>query len=150
MPPERLKVQVEAELAQMTRVVRELAALRVDIGEESPSLRDIVAAGAFLAQFYNGVENILKRIAVASDVSLPEGERWPVALLDMFSSVGKEKHFALDEALVTEFRSYMGFRHVVRSGYGMDLDWDRLVIGIERLPKVFERFEEAVRHYTLA
>jgi hypothetical protein len=39
MPPERLKVQVEAELAQMTRVVRELAALRVDIGEESPSLR---------------------------------------------------------------------------------------------------------------
>ncbi len=62
MQPERLKALIEAELGQMDRVVHELTALRAEVGDETPTLRNVVAAGGFLAQFYTGIENILKRL----------------------------------------------------------------------------------------
>jgi len=46
----------------MTEIVAEAIRLYKDIGDNTPNLREKTAAGAFLAHFYNGVENILKRI----------------------------------------------------------------------------------------
>ena len=42
--------------------VDELMALQRDIAHRKPTTREKTAAAAFLAQFYNGLENIIKRI----------------------------------------------------------------------------------------
>jgi len=44
------------ELQQMERVVQELEALEVDVGDGPATLREEDAAGQFLASFYLGVE----------------------------------------------------------------------------------------------
>jgi hypothetical protein len=41
---------------------------------EIPTVREQTAAAAFLAQFYNGIENILKRISIFYEVPLPTGD----------------------------------------------------------------------------
>lgn len=53
--------EVGYHLSQMEIDVRELEALRRDVGKNEPTLREVMAAGAFLGSFYNGVENIQSR-----------------------------------------------------------------------------------------
>ena len=51
-----------------------------------PSVREKTAAAAFLAQFYTGIENILKRICRFRSVLIPRGDTWHVELFQKFVS----------------------------------------------------------------
>ena len=152
MKPSELKADVQGELEQMRVVVRELVALRRDVAGRGPTLREKVAAAGFLAQFYNGVENVLKRISKYHGLPLPEGERWHAELFSRFCSPpasGAERGVPLlfDEALAAEMAKYRGFRHVARASYGIDLNWKLMAEGVERLEGTFSRFERAVLRY---
>lgn len=54
--------EVQMEFQQMGRIVRELEAFEADVGDGPATLREEAAAGQFLASFYLGVENVLKRV----------------------------------------------------------------------------------------
>lgn len=149
---ERLHLQVSGELDQMHIVIEELIRLKEDIGDSDPTLREVVAAGAFIGQFYNGIENILKRLAVFSGLELPSSERWHSDLLEQFAETDRFRPDKLpfpllDDELFNDLKSFLGFRHVVRMGYGMDLDWNRISAGIEIISSVFKRFRDAVLFY---
>ena len=59
---DELREEIEIELDLMKDTVNELVSLKKDVMGKSPTVREKTAAGAFLAQFYGGVENVLKRI----------------------------------------------------------------------------------------
>ena len=153
MKPSELKADVQGELEQMRVVVRELVALRRDVAGRGPTLREKVAAAGFLAQFYNGVENVLKRISKYHGAALPEGDRWHAELFSRFCSppapadVEREVPLLFDRALAAEMAKYRGFRHVARASYGIVLDWKLMAEGVERLEETFSRFEQAVLRY---
>ena len=86
MRADELKEEVSGELEHMALIVQELVALDSDVSARNPSLREKVAAAGFLSQFYNGIENILKRISKYERVPLPEGESWHVELFEHFSA----------------------------------------------------------------
>lgn len=86
MKPEQLRQEITIELESIESIVRELASLQRDITGRKPTVRETTAAAAFLAQFYNGLENILKRISRFYDVPLPSGETWHLELFDRFCS----------------------------------------------------------------
>ncbi len=89
-PVERLREEISIELEAISQVVSELISLNQDLGKQAPTIREKTAAAAFLAQFYNGIENILKRICVYYEVRLPEGDNWHVSLFQMFSDPAQE------------------------------------------------------------
>ena len=47
-------------------------------------------------------------------------------------------------SLHTELRHYLGFRHIARMGYGVDLDWERVAVGIKKIESVFDDFESSL------
>ncbi len=148
MTKTELREEVHDELEQMDTVVAELVRLRHDVGSNRPTLREKVAGGAFLMQFYNGTENILKRIAQFHGISVPRGAKWHAKLFERFTEEEEPSLPSLfDAALAGEMRAYRGFRHVVRSSYGVELDWERMREGIDRLQSTFERFQQAVLDY---
>ena len=59
MKSEELRKEIDIELELLESTLKELAALRNDVDEREPTVREKTAAGAFLAQFYGGIENIL-------------------------------------------------------------------------------------------
>jgi hypothetical protein len=129
-----LRAEADIEFEHLDRVVEELVSLRRDVGDREPTLRELVAGGAFLTQFYNGVENLLKRISKHERVPLPEGPDWHVELFRRFctpSSHGLPVLF--DEPLRTELGRFRGFRHVARTSYGTELDWAKVSAGIDRV-----------------
>ena len=81
-----LRVDVAVVLVALETTVQELVALQADIADRTPTVREQTAAAAFLAQFYNGLENILKRISHYHHVPLPTGDTWHVDLFRRFCS----------------------------------------------------------------
>ena len=57
---------------------------------QAPDMIESTALGALLHSFYNGLENIFKRIAMACDGALPEGGLWHRRLLARRSHSGTQ------------------------------------------------------------
>lgn len=148
MKPQDLKADIDIELQALELIVSELQSLLVDVGEWPPSVREKTAAAAFLAQFYNGVENILKRICAFCTVPLPAGDTWHIELFQRFTAPGYPPLPELfDRSLALELAPYRRFRHVVFHSYGFQLDWMRMAEGMAEIDGVFSRLRDSVTVY---
>jgi hypothetical protein len=111
-----LREEIAVELEALETTVNELLALQKDVAHREPTVRKKAAAAAFLAQFYNGVENILKRICRYHDVPLPAGETWHVELFQRFCSPPHANlPLLFDETLAAALAPYRRFRHVAET-----------------------------------
>ena len=123
MKPEDLKEEISIELENMETVVNEVVALRNDLGPRAPTVREKTAGAAFLSEFYNGIENILKRISYFYGVPLPGGDMWHLDLFKRFCKPSFEPLPVLfDQALETALSSFRKFRHVFFHGYGFYME----------------------------
>jgi hypothetical protein len=148
MRNKELREEITIELALMEATVRELLALQHDVAGREPTVREKTAAAAFLAQFYNGVENILKRISHFYDVALPTGETWHIDLFRRFCSPPYASLPTLfDDSLASALAPYRRFRHVVYHGYGFELDWSRMAEGIRSVESVFAQLQTVLSDY---
>ena len=127
MTAEELKAEIAVEFDSLQQVVNELEALRRDVASREPTVREKTAAAAFLAQFYAGIENVLKRLSRFHGVELPVGENWHLHLFKSFCVPNQPPLPALfDDALAQQLAPFCRFRHVVRHGYGFQIEWDRM------------------------
>jgi hypothetical protein len=125
-----------------------LSALQRDIGTREPTTREKTAAAGFLAQFYNGVENILKRLSRYYGVPLPTGETWHLELFQRFCSPPYPGlPLLFDEDLASALAPYRRFRHVVFHSYGFQLDWNRMTEGIANVQTVLAQIQASLSRY---
>ena len=140
-----LREEIETELERMEIVVQEITKLNEDTSDTEATHREKTAASAYLAQFYNGVENTLKRLSKFYEVPLPTSSTWHIDLFRCFCSPPKEPlPLLFDDALITDMTGLRKFRHVVHHGYGFQLDWERLVEGMKKIESVFERYKSVL------
>ena len=148
MTPDDLREDVAVELEALETTVHELIALQTDIADRAPTVREQTAAAAFLAQFYNGVENILKRISHYHHVPLPTGDTWHVDLFRRFCSPPYPPLPALfDASLEAALAPYRRFRHVAFHSYGFQIEWSRLAEGVAGVDNVFVRIKANLGDY---
>lgn len=148
MKPEELRKEIDIELELLESTLTELAALRNDVDEREPTVREKTAAGAFLAQFYEGIENILKRVCHFHGVPIPVGDSWHIDFFKRFCKPGYSHLPVLfDESLASGMSPFRKFRHVVYHGYGFQLDWSRMKEGIEAVEDVYLRFKARLLKY---
>jgi hypothetical protein len=113
-----------------------------------PTVREKTAAAAFLAQFYSGIENILKRISRYHNVPLPTGETWHVDLFQRFCPPSyPDLPVLFDEDLASALAPYRRFRHVAFHGYGFQLDWSRMAEGVANVQDVFSQLKATLADY---
>lgn len=148
MKPIELREEIAVELEAMEMTVDELVSLQRDIALREPTTREKTAAAAFLAQFYNGLENIFKRIYRYHGMVLPTGETWHVELFQSFcSSRHSDLPQLLDEDLAAALAPYRRFRHVAFHSYGFQLDWSRMADGVEKVENIFEQIKSSLSDY---
>lgn len=117
-------------------------------GGRAPTVREKTAAAAFIAQFYGGIENILKRVHRYYNIALPAGESWHIEIFKRFCHPGYSPlPILFDEALARELSAFRKFRHVVYHGYGFQLDWERMSEGMEAIENVQTRLRTAIDVY---
>ncbi len=140
--------EIKIEIENLSSVVIELMMLLKESEVRELSVRDKTAAGSFLSQFYNGVENILKRICRLRKIELPKDELWHLKLFKMYCKPAqKSLPLLFDESLENDFSSYRRFRHIVHHGYGFQLKWEIMKEGIEKVEGVFQSFRKNIETF---
>lgn len=151
MTPTDLREEIALELDLLNLTVGELLALQQDVAERQPTMRETAATATFLAQFYTGLENVLKRISRFHNVPLPTGEMWHVELFKRFCIPAYPPLPGLfDPYLAATLAPYRRFRHVVHHGYSFQLDWDRMQEGISDIRSVLAQFTANLAAYLQA
>lgn len=146
MTIENLTEEIEIEFESLETAVNELVKLRNDVGEEEPSMRELTAASAFLAQFYNGLENILKRFYKFFNKPLPVGADWHIILFRSFCDPPEGRlPMLFPKEIEKQLIPYRKFRHVVHHGYGFQIDWERIKPGIDEITIIFSKISKSIK-----
>ena len=142
--------QVSLERRQLHRLFPVYRPLLVKCAVSPPNEIELHALAAMLHSFYNGIENIFKRITLELGDPMPGGGAWHKDLLDGMTEATGNRKPVLSLGLRGRLKEYMEFRHVFRHAYTFDLRWDRmknLVLGCEETLQLVEgeldRFFEA-------
>jgi hypothetical protein len=148
MTAKELREEISIEFELIESLLQELSALHKDVMDRDPTVREKTAAATFLAQFYGGIENVLKRINHFNSIPLPTGDTWHVELFKRFCVPSHSPLPVLfDESLESAMAPFRKFRHVVYHGYAFQLEWNRMQEGIERIEDIFLRFKTKVTAY---
>ena len=133
---DEIREEILAELENVDRVVGEAAKIK-DIFKLSPL--ELSGAATLLHNFYNGVENVLKRIVLARGKPLLESPAWHKDLLCSATDIG-----IISEHLKDLLGRYLAFRHFFIHGYALDLRPDRMELLIKDLQSVYHKFKDEI------
>jgi len=129
IPDYQLRIEAEYEAIEET-----LSALpHKDLSQLSAL--ELAGVAALLHNFYNGIENILKQLFKAQNISLPSGSSWHKDLL--LKAVEKQ---LLSQNLMVEISSFMAFRHA----YAMHLSSNRIAPLMQVIKEVFQKFKTEI------
>ncbi len=140
-----LNDSISIELTNMSVVVSETIKLLSRIGDSDADIVQKTALAGFASQFYNGVENILKRVHKQKQIPLPTGDNWHIVLLKRFSIDSQyEMPFKFDEKMFEELSDLRRFRHYFFHGYSINIDWQVLKESISELDTLFNSLKKLI------
>lgn len=125
---------IQNEFILLNRLIEKHRPLIESARNKIPDEFQISALGAMLQSFYGGVENLFKRIAIDIDGEFSKSDSWHKNLLDRMAAPYKDRPAVITDNLRMRLHRYLDFRHVFRSGYSYDLNWNKmndLVYGCE-------------------
>jgi len=105
------------------------------------------AMGTYLMNFYNGIENILKRISKEYYKKIPSGESWHKELLVLSYSRPGGKSPILNRNIVERLHQYRGFRHRFVSGYGFQLSGEKMLELIDNVAPLWNDIKKAIADF---
>ncbi|MDD2715587.1 MAG: hypothetical protein PHW04_06800 [Candidatus Wallbacteria bacterium] len=137
---------IYAELSNLTRLSEESKGILSGISD-SPDVATTRAAGSILHDFYNGVENIFKRIAQTIDCEVPSENHWHKELLALMTKPTDRRKNAISSELSLKLKDYLKFRHLYRNTYGFDLSWNELTSLIQDLGNITAQFKQEIEEF---
>jgi len=134
-----LSVRIHVELENINNLFIEMPS-----HSKLPRLSPLELAGvaALLHNFYNGIENIIKQIFIAQDISLPEGHSWHKELIEK----------AVNEKIISEecknyLGQYLAFHHFFSHAYALDLYPYKLEPLVENSQNLYTLFKNEINVY---
>ena len=109
-----------------------------------PDRIECSALAAFLHGFYNGIENIFKRVAIELREDMPEGANWHQTLLEQMAKPGPRRPEVISSDLLELLKEYLAFRHFFRHAYPFQLAWTSMSHLVKNSSDVFARLEKAL------
>jgi hypothetical protein len=109
-----LREQVTVEPEQLHRLLEMYRPLVERCANDAPNDIELSALAAMLHSFYNGIENIFKRVAEELDGGSPSGEFWHRKLLDSMKTPRTSRPAAVSGELTERLDDYLTFRHLFR------------------------------------
>ena len=105
------------------------------------------AMGTYLMNFYNGIENILKRISKDYYSIMPKGDSWHKELLVLSHNAPEGKIPIFDKGIVERIAPYKNFRHRFVSGYGFQLKGEKMLELIDNAESIWGDIKRAIAEF---
>jgi hypothetical protein len=143
-----LLADVRRELNDLERTVQDSTGLLNHIGEREPTVYEQAGLALMLAQWYNGVENILKRVSKYHAVRLPVGEDSHLQLFLRFCNPPTSPlPMLFPDHLREGFSIFRRFRHFTYHGYSLKIEWAKLILVLESLMPLWNDFKYRIESY---
>ena len=114
------KVRLQDEIYEIAQTVQTLNTLLAQ-ADAIPNIALIPTTAGYVEVFYSGCERLARRIVVAFEGGLPEGQNWHQLLLQQVSRSSEKGRPPLwTSELREKLDHYRSFRHRVRHLYNID------------------------------
>ena len=140
----KLRAQLALERQLLHRLLDEHRSLLDKCKKQPPTPVERSALAIMLHGFYNGVENIFKRIAVEYEGRIPDGAAAHRDLLDLMTQATPDRHRAISESLCDTLDPYLDFRHMLRHAYSFQLQWEKMEMLVAECESVLSRFDAEI------
>ena len=144
--------QIKQEFLNLHHLLATSRLLIEKVKNQEPDHIELLALASILHSFYMGFENIFKRISQQIDGKFEKSDSWHIDLLENMIESTSKRPSILTPAVKRKLRFYLGFRHVFRSHYSYDLNWQKmkpLVLETEdTLHAVETEIEEFIKRYS--
>ena len=141
MTGQQLKEYCEAEFENIDAVIGELFSV-VKTSRAKYSTADLAAIATFIHNFYNGIENILKRITIYEKIEIKDSPTWHKDLLLVSTDKG-----VIAEDLYHTLSDYLSFRHFFVHAYSFNLRWEELEPLVNGLKAMHKKFKTSIFDY---
>ncbi|MBI2265498.1 MAG: hypothetical protein HYU64_10050 [Armatimonadetes bacterium] len=142
MTAKQLREHCEAEFENIESTLQELRGIVAQ--EKRYSTAELTAIAAFLHNFYNGIENTLKRIMTYQNVPIPVTSTWHRDLLKSASDAA-----IIPATLYEQLSLYLSFRHFFVHAYSIALRWEELEPLVSSIENAWVEFRRAVETHLL-
>lgn len=105
------------------------------------------AMGTYLMNFYNGIENILKRVSKEYYQTMPKGESWHKELLILSANPPEGKVALFNPQILERLHPYRNFRHRFVSGYGFQLKGEKMLELIDNIQVLWTDIKKAISEF---
>ena len=143
----RTKTELLSELEQISRLMDEYNDFlnKYSSNMDAYTLR---VKTSFMADFYTGIEKVLKLIVEEINGGIPKGEDWHKRLLHtMTLEIKGIRPAIISNELYLDLLRFLGFRHDVRQAYGFQLD-EKKINELEKIfVKTWKRFSSEIKKF---
>lgn len=144
---EELKEDVLDEQNAVDETVARLLKAKENFNPQKQDNLTEPAMGTYLMNFYNGIENILKRISKEYYSIMPTGNSWHKELLNLSCNAPEGKIAIFDQGIVERLVSYRNFRHRFISGYGFQLKGEKMLGLIDNIESLWNDVKGAISEF---
>ncbi len=124
------RIAVEKENVEQT-----LNNLKEAMARKNKTVVELAAIATFLHNIYNGIENILKQILKAKEITIPKSETWHKDLLEL-----SVENSIISQELADNLYEYLAFRHFFIYAYGFTLKESHLGHLADNIKNVWQNF----------
>lgn len=142
-----LKEDILDEEKAIEEILNRLQKVRIKFDTQRKDFIIEPAMGTFLMNFYNGIENIIKRISKVYYLTLPKGPSWHKELLTLSFNPPEGKLAIFDQNIVERLHPFLNFRHRFVSGYGFQLKGDKMVELIDNIEPLWNDIKLTIQSF---
>lgn len=128
----------KAEIENIDKVLKMLSFVAKGKSKRLSAI-EIAGVGVYIHNFYNGIENILKRTLLACGIKIKENPFWHKELLQTALKKG-----IIDEGLYSSLLDYLTFRHYFIHGYAFRLALDKMTDLLGNIGIVYKKFKKSI------
>ena len=145
-----LKSEINEDIKAIELICGNVKEKYANLSKEKLDYFNISGFGYLLHNFYNGIENIMKRAAKEYYGKMPNGDIWHKQLLQLSSVTNGKKAALFTKNIVDELYNYLSFRHVFIHGYGFTLSWDKMKILADNVDELWQGLKHQIAEFIKA
>ena len=142
-----LKEDVLDEQKAMDETIKRLLGAKEKFDPQKQDNLTEPAMGTYLMNFYNGIENILKRVSKEYYLIMPAGNSWHKELIVLSHNAPGGKIPIFDQGLAERIIPYKNFRHRFVSGYGFQLKGEKMLELIDNVESLRDDIKKALSEF---
>ncbi len=150
MNRKRLTQRINDEQTKIESTINGIAKALEDIETlpiaASPYIQESIANK--LADVYNGIENIFKRVANEVDMHVPTGDSWHKDLLTQMTEQRPERPPVISEKTFPRLETLLKFRHAFNNIYGEELVYEKIEPHAKSINALFASVSQDLNTFT--